>query len=203
MASRKPSSVAAEPAPTKPVRADAQRNRARILDVAEEVFTELGPSASTDEVARRAGLAIGTIFRHFPTKKDLLAAIIKRLTQRLTDDVHHFVDGGDPATAFFEFFSRVVEQAAAKKSVVDLLAETGIDLDVAKPVQSFRHAIGSLLDGAQRAGAVRDEIQLDEVMALLTATSQAALRAGWSETLQHRALAVIYAGLRPEHPGSR
>jgi AcrR family transcriptional regulator len=180
------------------VRADAQRNRARILDAAEEVFTERGSSASTEEVARRAGLAIGTIFRHFPTKRDLLAAIIKRLTERLTEDVANLVDDGDPATAFYEFFDRVVAQAAAKKSVVDLLAEAGITLDVAKPVQALREAIGSLLTGAQRAGAVRQEIQLDEVMALLTATSQAALRAGWSPDLQHRTLNVVHAGFRPQ-----
>jgi AcrR family transcriptional regulator len=142
-------------------------------------------------------VAIGTIFRHFPTKKDLLTAIIKELMQRLTDDVIHLVDDGDPTRAFFEFFTRVVEQAAAKKSVVDLLTETGIDLDVAEPVHTLQQAIGSLLTGAQRAGAVRNDVQLAEVMALLTATSQAALRTGWDPELQHRTLAVIYAGLRP------
>ncbi|GLY70123.1 TetR/AcrR family transcriptional regulator [Amycolatopsis taiwanensis] len=184
------------PASGKPVRADAQRNRARILAAAEAVFAEGGPSASTEEVARRAGVAIGTVFRHFPTKKDLLAAIVKELMERLTAEVNSLVEVGDPATAFFEFFTRVVEQAAAKKSVVDLLAQAGVDLDVAKPVNALRQAIGALLAGAQRAGAVRDDVQLAEVMALLTATSQAALRSGWSRKLQHRALAVIYAGLR-------
>ncbi|HVV20388.1 MAG TPA: helix-turn-helix domain-containing protein, partial [Pseudonocardiaceae bacterium] len=62
-----------------PLRADAQRNRARILNAAESVFAELGASASTEEVAARAGVAIGTVFRHFPTKRDLLAAIMRGL----------------------------------------------------------------------------------------------------------------------------
>jgi AcrR family transcriptional regulator len=197
MAPRKPTSATPAAPADKPVRADAQRNRARILAAAEAVFTDQGPSASTDEVARRAGVAIGTVFRHFPTKKDLLAALIKELMRRLIDEVNALVDDGDPTTAFFAFFTRVVEQAAAKKSVVDLLTEAGIVLDVAKPVHALQQAIGSLLASAQQAGAIRHDIQLAEVMALLTATSQAALRAGWSKTLQHRTLAVIYAGLRP------
>jgi len=201
MAPSKPTPAASAAPPGKPIRADAQRNRARILAAAEAVFTERGPSASTEEVARRAGVAIGTVFRHFPTKNDLLAAILKELMQRLTDDANSAVADGDPATAFFAFFTRVVEQAAAKKTVIDLLAEAGIDLDAAKPVQALRQAIGSLLAGAQQAGAVRDDIRLTEVMALLTATSQTALRAGWSPELQQRALAVIYAGLRPAPGG--
>src|SRR3982074_1256888 len=68
---------AGDPAGAKPLRADARRNRARILDAAEVVFSEKGASASTEEVASRAGVAIGTVFRHFPTKKDLLRAIMK------------------------------------------------------------------------------------------------------------------------------
>jgi len=71
------------------MRADAQRNRTRILAAAEEVFADGGPGASTEEVARRAGVAIGTVFRHFPTKADLLSALMKRLptTRRI---------GGEP-----------------------------------------------------------------------------------------------------------
>jgi AcrR family transcriptional regulator len=203
MAPSKPTPAAGAAPHGKRVRADAQRNRARILEAAEAVFTERGSSASTEEVARRAGVAIGTVFRHFPTKKDLLAAIIKELMLRLTADANAAVEDGDPTTAFYAFFTRVVEQAAAKKSVVDLLAEAGIDLDAAKPVQTLRQAIGSLLAGAQRAGGVRDDVQLPEVMALLTATSQAALRAGWSPELQQRTLAVIYAGLRPAPVGKQ
>ncbi|WP_018687134.1 TetR/AcrR family transcriptional regulator [Actinokineospora enzanensis] len=180
-----------------PARADAQRNRARILAAAEEVFTELGPTASTEEVARRAGVAIGTVFRHFPTKRDLLVAIVKDLMARLADEVAALAAEGDPATAFFDFFTRVVDQAAAKKSVVDLLAESGIALDVADPLDSLGQAIGALLAGAQAAGAVRADVRLDEVMALLTALSQAALRAGWDADLRRRTLAVIHAGFRP------
>ncbi|MFD0541611.1 TetR/AcrR family transcriptional regulator [Actinomadura luteofluorescens] len=79
------------------MRADARRNRERILEAAEEVFAVAGPDASTEEVARRAGVAIGTVFRHFPTKADLLRALMKRLLQQVTDDAAELVASGDPA----------------------------------------------------------------------------------------------------------
>jgi AcrR family transcriptional regulator len=176
------------------MRADAQRNRAKILAAAEEVFAELGASASTEEVARRAGVAIGTVFRHFPAKDDLLAAIMKQLVLRLVDDVETLAAEGDPATALFTFFERLVEQAAAKKTVVDLL---GVDIQVGQQLQHLRTAVATLLARAQEKGAVRADVRLDEVMALMTATSQGALHAGWDDDLRNRALGIVFAGLRP------
>jgi AcrR family transcriptional regulator len=181
----------------KPLRADARRNRARILVAAEVVFVEKGPTASTDEVAERAGVAIGTVFRHFPTKKDLLQALVKDLMARLTDEVTTLATEADPATALFDFFTRMVDQAAAKKTVVDLLTDTGVDIHVAQPIQSLREAIGRLLTRAQEVDAVLADVGLDEVLALLTATTQGALHAGWDPALQRRTLAVVFNGLRP------
>jgi AcrR family transcriptional regulator len=179
------------------LRADARRNRARILAAAEEVFAEQGASASTEEVARRAGVAIGTVFRHFPTKNDLLRAIMKDLLERLTAEVTSLAADGDPTTALFTFFTRMVGQAAAKKTVTELLAGAGIEVQVAEPVQALRHGIDGLLTRAQQAGAVRSDVQIAEVMALLTSTCQGALHAGWDNDLQHRTLTVIFDGLRP------
>jgi AcrR family transcriptional regulator len=178
-------------------RADARRNRERILAAAGEVFAEKGPSASTEEVASRAGVAIGTVFRHFPTKHDLLRAIMKELLHRLTEEVTVLGAEGDPATALFTFFARMVEQAAAKKTVVDLLAGAGIEVPVTEPVQALRLAVQALLTRAQEAGAVGADVRLDEVMALLASTCQGAVHAGWDAELQRRTLAIVFAGLRP------
>jgi AcrR family transcriptional regulator len=180
---------------SRPLRADARRNRERILAAAEEVFARHGTSASTEDVAALAGVAVGTVFRHFPTKQDLLSAIVKDLLARLTAEVAELAEG-DPATALFDFFARVVEQAAAKQAVVELLAQNGVRVGVADPVRALRNAIGVLLERARSAGAVRAEVRLDEVMALLTATAQGALQGGWSDDLRHRTLEVIFAGLR-------
>ncbi|TWG23835.1 TetR/AcrR family transcriptional regulator [Actinoplanes teichomyceticus] len=176
-----------------PLRADAQRNRARILDAAEAVFAESGAGASTQEVARRAGVAIGTVFRHFPTKNDLLAAIMKRLLARLVAEAGQ-LGGGD---GLFDFFRRLVAQAAGKRSVVDLLARAGVDVRLPDAVGHLEQAVGGLLAQAQAAGTVTTEVRLAEVMALLVSMCQGALHGGWDETLQDRALAVIFTGLRP------
>jgi AcrR family transcriptional regulator len=176
------------------MRADAQRNRAKILAAAEEVFAEQGAAASTEEVARRAGVAIGTVFRHFPTKNDLLAAIMKDLAQRFAAEVEVLARQGDPG-ALMVFFRHVVEQAAARRTVVELL---DVDIQVGDQLQLMRDAIGTLLACAQEGGAVNPAVQLDEVMALLTATSHAALHSGWSQDLRDRTLAIVFAGLRPD-----
>jgi AcrR family transcriptional regulator len=160
------------------------------------VFAEHGASAATEEVARRAEVAIGTVFRHFPTKDDLLRALMKDLLQRLTDQVSQLAAEGDPATALFEFFTSLVEQAAARKAVVDLLAAAGTDVQVTAAVQALRDGIARLLTRAQQVGAVRPDVRVDEVMALLTSTGQGALQGGWDPELQGRALAVIFGGLR-------
>lgn len=184
----------------KPLRADAQRNRARILDAAEAVFAKKGPSASTEEVAARAGVAIGTVFRHFPTKNDLLAAIMKSLRQRLTDQANSLIAEGDPATALFTFFTLLVEQAAATKTVVDLLAQSGVQIQPDEPIRALEQAIQALLARAQHIGAVHPEIQVAEVVALLTAACHGALRGAWDENLRRRTLAIMFAGMHAPRP---
>jgi len=142
-------------------------------------------------------VAIGTVFRHFPTKDDLLRAIMKELLQQLTDQARLLAAEGDPATALFEFFAALVDQSAAKKTVVDLLAAAGTDVQVISAVHALQHGIGKLLTRAQQAGTVREDVHTAEVMALITSTCQGALHGGWDSGLQHRALAIIFNGLRP------
>jgi AcrR family transcriptional regulator len=186
-----------------PMRADARRNRAAILAAAEAVFAEGGPTASTEQVAARAGVAVGTVFRHFPTKDALLRALMKDLLSRLADDAAALIADGDPATSLFTFFGQVVAQAAAKKTVSQMLAGQGTELQADGPVGALRAELQALLAGAQRAGAVRPEVDISEVIALLAATSDAALRGGWDPGLQQRTLAVIFAGLETHAPPRR
>jgi AcrR family transcriptional regulator len=181
--------------PGRPPRADAQRNRRRILETAEEVFGEHGPQASTEEVARRAGVAIGTVFRHFPTKADLLRALMKRLLQQLTDDAGDLAAHGDPETALFEFLTRLVERTTANRAVVGLLAAEGIDAPITGALGSLTAAVQELLHRGQQAGAIRPDIRIDEVMALLVSACQGALAGGWSPDLRRRTLTIMFAGL--------
>ena len=177
------------------MRADAQRNHQRILHAAEEVFAEHGPQASTEEVAWRAGVAIGTVFRHFPTKADLLRALMKELLQQLTDEAGTLVAHGDPKTALLEFFTQLVERTTANRSVVGLLAAEGIEVPIAGAVGSLTDVVQQLLQRGQRSGAIRAGIRVDEVMALLVSACQGALHGGWPPELRQRTLAIMFAGL--------
>src|ERR1700680_1105959 len=102
------------PDAARPLRADAQRNRARLLDVAEVVFASKGIAASTEEIAREAGVGIGTVFRHFPTKEALLEAVFVRRLEQLAAHADALADAYDPGAAFFTFFSHVVELAVTQ-----------------------------------------------------------------------------------------
>ncbi|TDD39930.1 TetR/AcrR family transcriptional regulator [Actinomadura sp. KC06] len=183
----------------RPLRADAVRNRAKVLAAAEEVFAVRGTSASTEEVARKAGVGIGTVFRHFPTKESLLEAVLVALLERLAAEAEGLRTADDAGAAFFGFFTRVVARAAAEQAVTEALAEagarTGADARAAagRAGPDLEAALGALLERAQEAGAVRADVGAAEVMALLAGMSYAAARAGAHEDV----LRFAFDGLRP------
>ncbi len=181
----------------RPIRADARRNRARILEVAEAVFAEQGASASTEAVAARAGVAIGTVFRHFPTKPDLLQAVVMNLWDRLVAEVDELVNDPEDVAALFEFCTRVMAIGAQHRAVFERLAETGTRVHVGDALTRLRPAVDLLLERAQKAGAVRDDLQSAELIPLIAAISQEAMTEEWSEQFRHRALSVLFDGMRP------
>lgn len=195
------------PRAAKPLRADARRNHARVLDAAEAVFAAKGTAASTEEIARQAGVGIGTVFRHFPTKDALLEAVLVGHLRRLAEEVDALAAAEDPSAALFSFFTRVVDQAATKLALVDALAAAGVEVikhATSSPVgQELLAAVGTLLTRAQRAGTVRDDIGVAELIALLVGTSRAVEQASWDPNVQARILAVIVDGLRPPTPLTR
>jgi AcrR family transcriptional regulator len=180
----------------RPLRADAQRNRVRVLAAAERVFAERGTNASTEEVARAAGVGVGTVFRHFPTKEALLRALVVERLARIAADAREQAASSDAGTAFFAFFVAVVGGSATKLDLVDALTELGVHRDEAlAPIAGeVTEALGDLLDQAQRAGAVRGDVGVSDVIALLAGASQARRYAA-----EDRPLTVILDGLRPGH----
>src|SRR5579872_3708749 len=137
------------------MRADARRNRDAILDAATKVFAQLGSAGSTEAIAREAGIAVGTVFRHFPTKTDLLQAIMKGLLAELTVDAEALARS-DPANGLFRFFGMVAEEAAAKRVVVELLADAGLNASGA--LETFEGVVTRLLHEGQRANRVRRDV---------------------------------------------
>jgi AcrR family transcriptional regulator len=193
---------------TEPTRADARDNRARILEVAEEVFGRGGSAASTEEVARLAGVGIATIFRHFPTKRALLEAVLVKHFDRLSQHARSLADSSDPGKAFFDFFSQLVDDAAGKLAIVEAFTDAGGDANgkAAQGPRDLRKAFSVLLSRAQEASAVRPDVHLDEVYALLVGASRAATHLHLTKRTRTRTLQIIFTGLVPDtthpHPNS-
>jgi AcrR family transcriptional regulator len=184
----------------RPLRADARANRALVLDAADAVFGEGGDSASTEEVARRAGVGIATVFRHFPTKATLLEAVLVRRFERLREQGDDLAQREEPGPAFFDFVTLMVADAATKIAVAEALLAMGAHPSpgALEAAAALRQTVGGLLERAQRAGAVRADVELPEVYALLVGACRAAAHGKLDEDLQTRMLAIVFAGLAPQ-----
>ena len=187
-------------APSRPQRADARSNRARILDAAEEVFGRGGASASTEDVARLAGVGIGTVFRHFPAKAELLDAVLARRFDRMRERAEALGINEDPARALFEMFTAIVSDAPGKIALAEALDEISGGADGAasqaeRASAELRKAVGVLLGRAQEAGAVRADIELPELYALLIGMSRSAAVGSLEPGVQDKVLGVVFDGL--------
>jgi AcrR family transcriptional regulator len=188
------------------LRADARRNRAAILEAAEAVFSSQGPDAPIDDIARRAGVGVGTLYRHFPTKQALLRALVSAHIEPLVAAAHEASRSPEPGVAFFALLHRLAQEFAGFKAVADVIAASGVDLHTTKSAASegLMAAAGAALARAQEAGAVRRDVSIAEVASMTGALCQA-------EGLSHdqirlsRCVDLICDGLRsPESaPGHR
>jgi AcrR family transcriptional regulator len=153
----------------RPLRADAQRNRERILQVAFEAFASEGLSVPVREITRRAGVSTGTFSRHFPTKEALFEAIVLSRASWLAEQAARLSRSPDPGAAFFEFFDLVIEEGAANRGMAEALAGAGYDLDssTAQEGLDLTSATSELLARAQHAGAVRGDADAADVKALI------------------------------------
>jgi len=177
-------------------RADAVRNRARVLAAADAVFGEKGATASTEEVAARAGVGIATVFRHFPTKQGLLEAIVLARLERLLAVAESLVaEGGDGFATLFALF---VEEAVNKRVFGDVLTHAGEGFRTANTaiVDGLWAAFATLIARGQAAGQVRPGFDVDDVQILLAGAHQALQRAGDDPARRARLLAILLDGVR-------
>jgi AcrR family transcriptional regulator len=183
----------------RPLRADAARNRARLLEVATEVFTTRGIGVPTEEIARAAGVGVGTLFRHFPTKEALLEAVMVRRLEAIAARAAQLAAESEPAEAFFGCFRLVIEQSAGKDEFARALAAAGVDAHAALQESSavIRAQLAGLLAGAQQAGAVRPDLGLPELIALLVGTGRAMEQLDADPAARQRIFEVVFDGLRP------
>ena len=181
------------------LRADAQRNLARVLDAAREVFAEQGIDAPVTEIADRAGVGVGTIFRRFPTKDELLVAVVEQRTQQLIEAADLALESPDPGAALRGF----METATAMQISDVCWCEAGADLFEREGIRDLTDVlvgkIGELLTSAQTAGQIRSDVRALDIPVLLMAVAKSGLMledavpGAWK-----RYLAVILDGLRPE-----
>lgn len=169
------------------LRADAARNLERVLDAATEVFAASGPDASIDEIARRAGVGHATVFRRFPTKDDLMLAVIARRMAEIRGLAEEALAAADAGEAFFTFVRRVAELHARAPGLHRCVARCD---DKPGGVELERLAT-TIVARAQRAGTVRADIEPGDVAPLVRAALLAA-PAGQRE----RYLDIVLDGLR-------
>ncbi|WP_370949990.1 TetR/AcrR family transcriptional regulator [Amycolatopsis sp. cg5] len=183
----------------KPLRADARRNRARVLEAAEAVFAAKGTSAPTEEVAKVAGVGVGTVFRHFPTKEALLEAVLVDRLHRFAEEAEAAAEADDPAATFYEFLTGWIEMSAAKNAYSDALAAAGVEVPKAGAVVGARlkAALALVLKRAQEAGAVREDMGVGELLPVVIGAARAAEHIGGDADLRARTVAIIFSGLQP------
>jgi AcrR family transcriptional regulator len=172
----------------RPLRADAQRNRDRILAAAEAVFAAEGPDVHVEAIAETAGVGVGTLYRHFPTKQKLCEAVLLGRLSALVLEAQRLADNEDPGRVFFSFLEHLAQEAASKR---DLVLMVGEDLGFKEELGA---SVGVLLRRAQSVGAVRPEVSTTTVLSLVAAAAQASAQ---MKADLHQLVAVISDGLRP------
>ena len=187
---------------TPTVRADAARNRESLLAAAEQEFAERGLSASVADIARRAGVAKGTVFRHFATKEDLIASIVCAHIAALTEAARRLSDAADPGTALLEFLTIAADQRQ-QHDLTFLQSASESDPRVTEVRDELHSALGILVGRAHQSGAIRSDVTETDVFLLMCAPVHVVENlAAPKPLLWKRYLAIIFDGLRPEgaHP---
>ncbi len=179
-------------------RADAVRNRERILLAAAQVFAAQGASVPVDLVAERAGVGVGTLYRHFPTKEALFAAIVGGHLRWLADAAQTAQGDSDPGRALFEFIGLLATEAAGRHDLLDALEQAGVDVEcaVAAQVVGLAAGISGLLERATAQGAVRADVGPEDVLGLVIGTCHGIRRMGGDEARARRLVAIVCEGLR-------
>jgi AcrR family transcriptional regulator len=154
--------------PRKP-RADAERNRERVLEAAKEVFNLGGAEASLEAVARRAGVGIGTLYRHFPTREVLFEAVYRREVQQLVTLAEQLRDDPSPIGAVRRWVHALVGFVAVKKGMsaaLAIVAQSSTKLAVCM-LEQMVQALGSLLQRAAAQGEIRGDVGAEEILRAL------------------------------------
>jgi AcrR family transcriptional regulator len=188
--------------PTRPLRADAARNRALLLAAAADEFAEHGLDASVADIARRAGVGKSTVFRHFATKDDLIAAIVLDRIDALNAVGEKLLAAADPGAALLEFLTAAADQRQQRD--LSFLQEAGeLNPEVTRVRAHMFQTVHALVERARRQGTVRADVTGTDIILLMCAPNYVTSYVQDAPPdLWRRYLAIIFDGLRPEgaHP---
>ncbi|WP_030445649.1 TetR/AcrR family transcriptional regulator [Actinocatenispora sera] len=184
---------------TRPLRADARRNRDQVLAVAREMLSTGGSSVSFDEIARRAGVGVGTVYRHFPTRAALFEAVVLGRIEKFVERARTLsADSAVPGDAFRDYFAYLVGDIALNQALCEALdGDPGTALSVPDQLRSdFVEWFDRLLCQAKEAAEVRADVDIADVLDLLIGAAVAERRARL-RAAPNRSIAVVLDGLRP------
>jgi AcrR family transcriptional regulator len=192
----------ATPCGPRRMRADAVKNRQRILDAAEAIFATEGLAVPIDAVAERAGVGVGTLYRHFPTKEALFEAIVIARLESLLEMAKAQAGAEDPSEALFCFLREFAQQASAKHDLFDAMNSAGIDIksNCSGMIDEMKQSIDTLLQRAVEVGGVRPGVSTDEMIGLVVGVCQAGGHSGCDDAMLQRMLQIVCDGLRPQTP---
>jgi AcrR family transcriptional regulator len=191
---------------TRKPRADAVRNRERVLEAAKQVFSAGGPEASLEAVARAAGVGIGTLYRHFPTREALFEAVYRREVQHLADLAEELKREPRPIDAVRDWMRSCVKFVATKKGMSAALALAAYKNPelLSFSFDQLTRAVGGLLDRAIATGEIRDDISPEDLLRALIGMCYIHDQPGWQKGVL-RMVDVFVDGLRirPDKPRSK
>jgi AcrR family transcriptional regulator len=195
-------SVEAEPAePGRKPRADGQRNRERLLQTAKAAFADAGPDVSLEEIARRAGVGIGTLYRHFPNRDAIVAAVYRREVQQLADAATRLQDSLPPGEALHEWMRLFVDYIATKKVIGSALGSIvgGVSELFVASGALITGAMTALVERASASGDIRADVDPADLLRALAGFTYGATGPDW-EASALRLIDILMDGLRPPSP---
>ena len=186
----------------RPLRRDARENRDRILAAARTAFAELGTDASVEEIAARAGVGVGTLYRRFPTKDALVDAVFEEHLEQMAAAAEHALDDPDAWQALLGYLTRIVEMQASDCGLSEILgAHLRAEELVGRARERLRPLVEELISRAQDAGGLRADVVYEDVSVLLWTTGRVVdATRNVAPTFWQRYLALIVDGLSTPGP---
>jgi AcrR family transcriptional regulator len=178
-------------------RADASRNREQLIAAAKAAFTERGADAPLEEIARRAGLGIGTLYRHFPAREALLAAVYRREVEQLAATADRLLAERTPLAALEGWLDQLVEYMATKRVIAPALQASPGEGAAAYAASgpAITGAMNRLGAAAMASGEMRADVTADDLMRLMMGLSYGYDRPDWPDSAR-RLIAILIAGLK-------